>query len=226
MKRQIAATLVGLAWLLGTLLAQGQPARPPQGGATPGAAQGQTRQAQAAAARDARDGGRQEAAGNPTASYEIQPGDVLQVSVWKEADLTQEVLVRPDGGFSFPLAGDVDALGKTVEQLRVELTERLSRFVPDLFVTVAVQEINGNKVYVIGQVNQPGEFVVNPRVDVMQALSLAGGTTAFASPNDIFVLRRENGGQTRLPFNFSDVLRGRSLEQNVILRSGDVVVVP
>jgi polysaccharide export outer membrane protein len=151
---------------------------------------------------------------------------MLQVSVWKEPDLTQQVLVRPDGGFSFPLAGDVDAVGKTVEQLRVELTERLGRFIPDLVVTVAVLEINGNKVYVIGQVNQPGEFVMNPRVDVMQALSLAGGTTPFASPNDIFVLRRENGAQRRLPFNFGDVTRGRSLEQNVILRSGDVVVVP
>lgn len=158
--------------------------------------------------------------------YEVQPGDVLQVSVWKEQDLTQQVLVRPDGGFSFPLAGDVSAIGKTVEQLRQELTSRLARFIPDLFVTVAVTEIRGNKVYVIGQVNRPGEFVVNPRVDVMQALSLAGGTTAFAAPNDIFVLRRENGQQRRMPFNFGDVVRGRGLEQNVLLRSGDVVVVP
>jgi len=158
--------------------------------------------------------------------YEVQPGDLLQVSVWKEQDLTQQVLVRPDGGFSFPLAGDVSAIGKTVEQLRQELTSRLAKFIPDLFVTVAVTEVRGNKVYVIGQVNRPGEFVVNPRVDVMQALSLAGGTTAFASPNDIFVLRRENGQQRRMPFNFGDVVRGRGLEQNVVLRSGDVVVVP
>jgi polysaccharide export outer membrane protein len=170
--------------------------------------------------------GRAAAAENPTAGYEVQPGDVLQVSVWKEPDLSQQVLVRPDGGFSFPLAGDVNALGRTVEQLRLELTERLAKFIPDLVVTVAVQEINGNKVYVIGQVNEPGEFIVNPRVDVMQALSLAGGTTAFASPNDIFVLRREGGAQRRLPFNFGDVVRGKQLEQNVLLRSGDVVVVP
>jgi polysaccharide export outer membrane protein len=169
-----------------------------------------------------------EAPATPVApgGYEVQPGDLLQVSVWKEQDLTQQVLVRPDGGFSFPLAGDVNAIGKTVEQLRQELTTRLARFIPDLFVTVAVTEVRGNKVYVIGQVNRPGEFVVNPRVDVMQALSLAGGTTAFASPNDIFVLRRENGQQRRMPFNFGDVVRGRGLEQNVLLRSGDVVVVP
>jgi len=158
--------------------------------------------------------------------YEVQPSDVLQVSVWREPELTQQVLVRPDGAFSFPLAGDISAVGKTVEELRLELVERLGRYIPDLVVTVTVLEIRGNKIYVIGQVNQPGEFIVNPRVDVMQALSLAGGTTAFASPNAIFVLRRDNGQQRRLPFNFDAVLRGRDLEQNVLLRTGDVVVVP
>jgi polysaccharide export outer membrane protein len=146
--------------------------------------------------------------------------------VWREPELTQQVLVRPDGGFSFPLAGEISAVGKTVEELRRELVERLARYIPDLVVTVAVLEIRGNKIYVIGQVNQPGEFIVNPRVDVIQALSLAGGTTAFASPSEIFVLRRDNGEQRRLAFNYSAVLRGRDLEQNVLLRSGDVVVVP
>jgi polysaccharide export outer membrane protein len=158
--------------------------------------------------------------------YEVQPSDLLQISVWREPELTQQVLVRPDGAFSFPLAGDISAVGKSVEELRLELVERLSRYIPDLVVTVAVLEIRGNKIYVIGQVNQPGEFIVNPRVDVMQALSLAGGTTAFASPSEIFVLRRDDDEQTRLPFNFDAVLRGRNLEQNVLLRSGDVVVVP
>jgi polysaccharide export outer membrane protein len=175
----------------------------------------------------AREAGPAAAPAANTPGYEVQPGDELQVSVWKEQDLDRQVLVRPDGGFSFPLAGDVNAVGKTVEQLRLELTQRLSRFIPDLFVTVAVLAINGNKIFVIGQVNQPGQFVMNPRVDVMQALSLAGGTNAFASPNDIFVLRREsNNAQRRLPFNFGEVVRGKNLEQNIILRSGDVVVVP
>ena len=158
--------------------------------------------------------------------YEVQPSDVLQVSVWHEPELSQQVLVRPDGAFSFPLAGDISAIGKTVEELRRELVERLGRYIPDLVVTVTVLEIRGNKIYVIGQVNTPGEFIVNPRVDVMQALSLAGGTTAFASPSEIFVLRRDNGQQQRLPFNFDAVLRGRDLEQNILLRTGDVVVVP
>lgn len=162
-----------------------------------------------------------------TPGYQIQPGDVLQISVWREEDLKLEVLVRPDGGFSFPLAGDMTALGKTVDDLRKEISDRLIRFIPDLVVTVAVKEINGNKVYVIGQVNKPGVFVMNPRVDVMQALSIAGGTTPFAKLDDIFVLRRSGENtQVRMPFRFNDVVKGRGLEQNVLLLSGDVVVVP
>jgi polysaccharide export outer membrane protein len=162
-----------------------------------------------------------------TPGYQIQPGDILQISVWREEDLKLEVLVRPDGGFSFPLAGDMTALGKTVEDIRKEISDRLLRFIPDLVVTVAVKEINGNKIYVIGQVNKPGGFVMNPRVDVMQALSIAGGATPFAKLDDIFVLRRTGeNNQVRLPFRFNDVVKGRGLEQNVLLLSGDVVVVP
>ena len=164
--------------------------------------------------------------GGNAVRYEVQPSDVLEVSVWREEELTKQVIVRPDGAFSFPIVGEINAVGKTVEELRLELVQALRRIIPDVVVTVSVLEIKGNKVYVIGQVNQPGEFIVNPRVDVIQALSLAGGTTAFASPSEIFVLRRDNGQQRRLPFNFEAVLRGRDLEQNILLRSGDVVVVP
>jgi polysaccharide export outer membrane protein len=160
------------------------------------------------------------------ATYLVKPGDQLEISVWKEEDLRQEVLIRPDGGFSFPLAGDLLAAGKTVETIRVELAERLSRYIPDLVVTVMVISIDGNKIYVIGQVARPGAFVMNPRVDVMQALSLAGGTTPFASLNDIKILRRRAGQQTVLPFRFNDVAKGKDLAQNVLLESGDVVVVP
>ena len=160
-------------------------------------------------------------------AYFVQPGDVLEVSVWKEEDLQRKVLVRPDGRFSFPLAGDIDATGKTVGDLRQEITALLQKYIPDLVVTVTVAEIQGNKIYVIGQVNQPGEFIVNPRVDVMQALSMAGGTTAFAALNDIVILRRDsNGSQRSIRFAYKDVEKGRSLEQNIVLASGDVVVVP
>lgn len=162
----------------------------------------------------------------PDDRYLIKAGDTLLVSVWKEADLQQEVLVRPDGGFSFPLAGDISAAGRTVDDIANLLTQRLERYIPDTVVTVAVTAINGNKIYVIGQVNNPGAFVMNPRVDVMQALSMAGGATPFAELNDIIILRRSARGQTALEFRYGDVERGRNLQQNIMLQSGDVVVVP
>jgi polysaccharide export outer membrane protein len=161
------------------------------------------------------------------AAYTVKPGDTLLVSVWKEPDLQGPVLVRPDGAFSFPLAGQMDARNKTVQELQQELTSKLKKFISDPVVTVSIQEIKGNKVYVIGQVQKPGDFVVNPRVDVMQALSMAGGTTPFASLGDIMILRRNDTGQQQaLPFKYTDVVRGRNLDQNIMLQAGDVVVVP
>lgn len=162
----------------------------------------------------------------PREPYTINPGDLLEISIWKEPDLQRQVLVRPDGAFSFPLSGDVVAIGRTVEAVRRELTNRLSTFIPDLVVTVTVAEINGNKIYVIGQVNSPGQFVVNPRVDVIQALSIAGGMTPFAESNDIKILRRRNGVQTILRFRYNDIIKGQNLQQNVLLEVGDVVLVP
>jgi len=159
-------------------------------------------------------------------AYLVKPGDTLVISVWKEEDLLHEVIVRPDGGFSFPLAGDVTAAGRTVEMIRIELTSKLTRYIPDLVATVMVTAFDGNNIYVIGQVTNPGAFVMNPRVDVMQALSLAGGTTPFAELNDIKILRRKGAVQSVLQFRFNDVARGRNLEQNILLESGDVVVVP
>lgn len=158
--------------------------------------------------------------------YQVNPGDVLFVSVWKEEGLEREVLVRPDGKFSFPLAGDVDARGRSVEEIRIELTQRLERYIPDLVVSVAVIGINGNKVFVLGQVNRPGEIIANPQIDVMQAISIAGGTTPFAELNDISILRRTAAGPVSIDFRYNDVLKGKRLEQNIMLKAGDVVVVP
>jgi len=158
--------------------------------------------------------------------YRVQPGDLLTVSVWKEKDLQGDVLVRPDGGLSFPLAGDIDAQGLTLSDLQKVLVERLSRYIPDPVVTVAVKAIGGNRVYVIGKVARPGEFDFSRPIDVMQALSLAGGATPFAALNEIVILRRENGQQRVLPFRYGDVEHGRGLRQNVLLESGDTVVVP
>ena len=158
--------------------------------------------------------------------YTVKPGDTLIVSVWKEPDLQGDVLVTPDGAFAFPLVGQVDARGKTVTQLQQIVSERLQKYISDPVVTVSVRDIRGNKVYVIGQVNKPGEFIVNPRVDVMQALSMAGGTTPFASLGNIIILRRAGAQQEALRFDFTSVAKGKDLTQNIELRAGDVVVVP
>jgi polysaccharide biosynthesis/export protein len=165
---------------------------------------------------------------NPGAGleYRLQPGDVVTISVWKEKDLETDALVRPDGGLSFPLVGDVDAAGRTVEDLRAILTQRLKPYIPDPVVTVAIKLIGGNHIYIVGRVNKPGDYPFTTPVDVMQALSMAGGATPFAQLNDIVILRRQNGQERMLRFRYEDVIRGRSLGQNVVLESGDTVVVP
>ena len=163
----------------------------------------------------------------PDPPYTVQPGDTLLVSVWKEPELRRPVLVEPDGTFSFPLCGQIDAHDKTVAELQQQITQHLARFITDPVVTVSLQKISGNRVYVIGQVQKPGDFIVNPRVNVMQAISMAGGTTPFASLGSIKIIRRtDNGSQVALPFNYNDVLHGNDLSQNITLQAGDVVVVP
>jgi polysaccharide biosynthesis/export protein len=159
--------------------------------------------------------------------YLIGPEDTLEISVWREEGLQREVLVRPDGRISFPLAGDLQAAGKTAEQVGEEIKQRISRYIPDPVVTVSVAKVAGYKIYVLGQVSKPGEFVVGRYVDVMQALTLAGGLTPYASQNNIKILRRgEDGEEIVLPFRYAAVRNGQDLWQNVMLQSGDVVVVP
>lgn len=161
------------------------------------------------------------------ADYVIQPGDILEVSVWKEKDLQRELRVRPDGGINFPLVGDMDASGRTLEQFRKELTARLNKYVPDPVVNIAIKESAGNKIYVVGKVLRPGDFVAVRNMDVMQALSVAGGPTAYASVNKIKILRRDEKGELKaFSFKFSRVEKGEDLEQNIILQGGDIVVVP
>ncbi len=158
--------------------------------------------------------------------YTVNPGDVLEISVWKEEDLQKQAMVRPDGYFSFPLTGDIRAEGRTIEDVRREVGNRVARFVPDPVVSVAVMEPRGSKVYVIGQVNRPGEFPINRFVDVIQALSMAGGTTPFAQLDSIKILRREGTTQQAISFSYSDVAAGRRLQQNIVLKPGDTVLVP
>lgn len=158
--------------------------------------------------------------------YQIGPEDVLAISVWKEDGLKVEALVRPDGGISFPLIGDIEAAGKTAVQLREEIAKKLEKFIPDPVVSVGLLKVAGNKIYVIGKVNRPGEFPAGRYIDVIQALSMAGGLTTFAAENDIKVLRKEGGKDIVFRFRYSDVKSGENLEQNVQLKGGDVVVVP
>lgn len=166
------------------------------------------------------------------AGVQVEPGyrlgaeDVLMVSVWKDEQLTREVVVRPDGMFSFPLVGDVRALDRTVEEIRADLVTRLAKYIPNANVSVAVIKVMSYKIYVVGRVNKPGEYLIGHYTDVLQALSLAGGLTPFAAENDIKVMRRVDGEQQTIPFRYGDVRKGKDLEQNIILQRGDVVMVP
>ena len=163
---------------------------------------------------------------NPDLGYQLGPEDVLLISVWKDEHLTREVVVRPDGVISFPLVGDVPAEGRTVEELRLDLAKRLIKYIPAVNLTVAVIKPLSYKVYVVGRVAKPGEFLVGHYTDVLQALSLAGGLTPFAAENDIKVVRRVMGQQQTFSFRYGDVRKGMDLEQNIILQRGDVVMVP
>lgn len=158
--------------------------------------------------------------------YLIKPGDLLLVSVWREEDLQIEALVRPDGKISMPLVGDVQASGRAVVEVQNEIIERIETYIPDAVATVMVRAIEGNKAYVVGKVNRPGPILMTSDTNVMQALSIAGGTAQFANLDDIVILRGQGTSQIAIPFNYDDVERGRNLEQNITLQVGDVVVVP
>ena len=159
-------------------------------------------------------------------TYRVGPEDVLEISVWREEALKKEVLVRPDGGMSYPLIGEVQAAGKTVLEIRNEISRRLEKFIAEPSVSVAIAKVGSQRVYVIGKVLKPGFYPVGQQVDVLQALSMAGGLAQFAERNEIRVMRREGERQVVIPFEYDRVIRGQKLEQNIQLRPGDVVVVP
>ncbi len=159
-------------------------------------------------------------------TYRVGPEDLLEISVWRDDALKRDALVRPDGGISFPLIGEVAVAGKTVQEIRSEIARRLVKFIPEPVVTVAILKTGSQRIYVIGKVNKPGDFPLGRYVDVLQALSMAGGLTAFASADEIRVMRRDGERQVVLPFEYGRVVRGQNLEQNIRLRAGDVVVVP
>lgn len=165
-------------------------------------------------------------------SYRINGGDQIHISVYGEQNLNDDVTVQPDGRVSFPLVGNITALGLTLEELQAKIADSLrqSQYFPNLTnneVTVALRKATGNSVSVIGQVKQAGTYTFDTRLDVMQVLSLAGGLTPFADKEGILILRRDaSGKQVKIPFDYETVEEGDQLDANIILRGGDVVVVP
>ena len=159
-------------------------------------------------------------------NYVIGPQDVLDISVWKEPELTRAVPVRPDGKISMPLLNDVQAAGRTPLQLAADITAGLKKFVTDPQVTVIVTTINSQRVFILGEVNHAGAYPLLPNMTVLQALSSAGGFTIYASLKKIYVLRVEDGKQVKHPFNYKDVLAGKASDQNILVKAGDTIVVP
>jgi len=166
------------------------------------------------------------AAAGPSATYVIQPGDVLDIQVWKEPEVSKTVPVRPDGKISLPLVNDIQASGLTAGVLTTDLTERLKKFISDPQVTVMVTQINSQRFYVMGEVTRGGTYPLLPGMTVLQGLSGAGGFTPFANPKKIYVLRDEGGKQVKYSFNYKDVIKGKNEEENIPLKPGDTIVVP
>jgi polysaccharide export outer membrane protein len=158
--------------------------------------------------------------------YEIGPGDVVEISVWRDDSLSRTIVVPPDGIISFPLIGDIEIQSMTVDSLRKKVTKLLTAYVPDATVTVILIELNSLKAYVIGKVNKPGVYEITMDTTVMQLLSIAGGLNPFAAEDKIHILRRINNKTIKVPFNYGQVLKGNNLEQNIVLKRGDVIVVP
>ena len=159
-------------------------------------------------------------------SYNIGPGDVLEISVWRDQNLSREVVVPPDNVISFPLAGDINVSGTTVGQLREKVAKKLTEYIPDPSVTVMLKKINSLNAYVIGKVNKAGTFPINLDTSVMQILAMAEGLNPFASEGKIHILRQQGGTTIKIPFDYGSVVSGKNLEQNILLKRGDVIVVP
>lgn len=158
--------------------------------------------------------------------YTLNPGDRLFISVWNEESLQKEVVILPDGTISFPLAGQLNSQGRTVLELEDELRTNLSEYISDPVVNITVNAVAGNTVHIIGKVLRPGSFSMSQPLDAMQALSLAGGLNTFAEENNIIILRRNGEKQEIIPVHYARIKKGESLDSNVMLKSGDVIIIP
>jgi len=159
-------------------------------------------------------------------NYVIGPQDMLDISVWKEGDLSRTVPVRPDGKISLPLLNDVQAAGLTPTQLAAQITSGLNKFMTNSQVTVIVEQINSQRVYILGEANHVGTYALVPEMTILQALSNAGGCSTFANTKKIYVMRQVNGKQVKFFFNYKEVIAGKHPEQNIALQNGDTIYVP
>ena len=167
----------------------------------------------------------------PPAEFLIGPEDVLVVTVWRNQELSKDVIVRPDGKISLPLLGDITAAGFTAEALSKQVADRLAEFMSTPTVSVQVKEINSYHIFAVGEVGHPGKIVLKSFTSVLQGISYAGGFTTFASRNNVHVLRNVKNGkgeskQVMIPVPYQDIVKGMNLEANIILKAGDVIVVP
>ncbi len=162
----------------------------------------------------------------PESSYRIGPNDVLNIFVWKEAELTRDVTVMPDGKITYPLIGEITAQGRTATEIKQAIADKLQKFVTAPEVTVIVKESRSQVVYTIGKLTRPGPYALAPGMTVMQALSAAGGFAEWADPKNILIVRREGGKETQLRFNYKEFTSGENLQQNILLNPGDTLVVP
>jgi len=158
--------------------------------------------------------------------YVVGAEDVLGVVFWREAELSGDVTVRPDGRVTLPVIGELQAAGLRPEELKKQIETAAAKYVTEPNVTVVVRTINSRRVFVTGRVTTPGVHLLKGPLTVMQAIALSGGVTEFADAKNIKVLRIVDGKSVTLPFNYKDVVRGRKLEQNIMLLPGDTVVVP
>jgi polysaccharide export outer membrane protein len=163
----------------------------------------------------------------PRSPYLLGPEDVLEISVWRDETLSRTVMIMPDGTFSFPLIGDIQASGHTVDEVRDMVQEKIKKFVPDAPVSVIMEQIKSPKVYIVGKVNKQGTFTMEGSpLSVVQLIALAGGLTPFAEGDEIHVLRKSAGKQIAIFVDYDKITQGRELEKNIILEPGDTVVVP
>jgi len=157
-------------------------------------------------------------------NFVLGPGDVIEVNVWEEPTLSRDALIRPDGKFSFPLIGEVDAANRTVADIQKEMNKRIAAFIPEAPATVILKTMNSRSISIVGQVKAPGRFPLFAPVRVMEAMAMAGGLTPYAD-EDILILRDSNGQQTTLEFDYGKVASGKDVSQNILLHPGDTIVV-